>query len=610
MQSVTKKSGTALRLIRPQPPIATHALGQTESRSAGSAENVGTYQPRFRLQAIGVNAGRQSTSRHAGAAHTNNALYRVAAGPTPNEVPPIVHEVIKHTGQPIPSGVRQDMERLFGHNFSDVRVHTDSRAGTSAAAVAANAYTVGRHIVFAPGHYNPASAKGRQLLVHELTHAAAHPANKPTPSGKLRISSPHEPAEQHASAVSTGAAGMAGQPAAAQALFRQAGALVGLNGVSVNHDRITVPPAAGLTFTATKSPANASGVTLSVVGDNATIDAGTTINNTTGAITVAATQTGGSAHIAANQNATAPDGSTMVSTAPATAPFNFNAVPTGIASTSASARGVSGFYGGDFIHTFSGPGGASTLERSHVNEHFAAASGTTLNLNGLLGSMAITVNNASAATAGWDLDSSGTMLAADHVTWSDTVSARPFVANASNPTPAQTLPQALTATQSFRNLNFPGQTYGATAVATTTHRRAIEDRNNLLKAVTSANATGISQEVVEDYAGPTVFRRCAASPVSIPVSMPAAPGTTPAPAATATITVDAEGQSATPAFSFVGANLGCTISATGILTPGTTPGTVTIRAGNSVNYDQVAVTLTAPVAVPAPNPNPNPNPTP
>jgi hypothetical protein len=63
---------------------------------------------------------------------------------------------------------------------------------------------------------------------------------------------------------------------------------------------VTVPPVAGLSFSATKTPATASGVTLSVVGDNATITAGTTVNNTTGAITVAAGQTGGSAHVEAN----------------------------------------------------------------------------------------------------------------------------------------------------------------------------------------------------------------------------------------------------------------------------------------------------------------------
>jgi hypothetical protein len=50
-----------------------------------------------------------------------------------------------------------------------VRVHTDARAAESAGAVRAKAYTVGQHIVFAAGRYQP-DAAGRRLLAHELAH--------------------------------------------------------------------------------------------------------------------------------------------------------------------------------------------------------------------------------------------------------------------------------------------------------------------------------------------------------------------------------------------------------------------------------------------------------
>ena len=69
--------------------------------------------------------------------------------------------------------------------------------------------------------------------------------------------------------------------------------------------------------------------------------------------------------------------------------------------------------------------------------------------------------------------------------------------------------------------------------------------------------------------------------------------------------LDAEGQSATPTFSVLPPDLGCTITPGGVLTPGTTAGTVTIRAGNIANFDETKVTLTPP-----PNPNPNPTPPP
>lgn len=62
------------------------------------------------------------------------------------------------------------MEPRFGHDFSEVRVHADARAAESARAVNALAYTVGRDVVFDTDRYAPATAGGRMLLAHELTH--------------------------------------------------------------------------------------------------------------------------------------------------------------------------------------------------------------------------------------------------------------------------------------------------------------------------------------------------------------------------------------------------------------------------------------------------------
>ncbi|MEZ4729987.1 MAG: DUF4157 domain-containing protein [Caldilineaceae bacterium] len=107
-----------------------------------------------------------------------------------------MHEVLRDPSRPLPADVHGDMATLLGHDFTDVRIHTDARAGASAEAVAAHAYTVGRHIVFAPGHFDPSSAHGRQLLVHELTHVAGYPPHAPTTSGDLQISTPSEAAER------------------------------------------------------------------------------------------------------------------------------------------------------------------------------------------------------------------------------------------------------------------------------------------------------------------------------------------------------------------------------------------------------------------------------
>jgi hypothetical protein len=62
------------------------------------------------------------------------------------------------------------MEPRFGHDFSQVRVHNDTAANKSATVVNAQAYTVGPHIVFGAGRYEPSSISGKRILAHELAH--------------------------------------------------------------------------------------------------------------------------------------------------------------------------------------------------------------------------------------------------------------------------------------------------------------------------------------------------------------------------------------------------------------------------------------------------------
>ncbi|HEX2049184.1 MAG TPA: DUF4157 domain-containing protein [Actinomycetota bacterium] len=102
------------------------------------------------------------------------------APPTAGRAPAIVHDVLRTAGEPLEPGARADMEKRLGHDFARVRVHRDAAAGESARAVGALAYTVGEHVVFAPGQYETSTPQGRSLLAHELTHvvqdggAAAH----------------------------------------------------------------------------------------------------------------------------------------------------------------------------------------------------------------------------------------------------------------------------------------------------------------------------------------------------------------------------------------------------------------------------------------------------
>ncbi len=68
------------------------------------------------------------------------------------------------------------MERRLGYDFGQVRVHADTAAAESAAAIGALAYTVGRHVVFGAGQYAPNTQPGRRLLAHELAHVAQQAA--------------------------------------------------------------------------------------------------------------------------------------------------------------------------------------------------------------------------------------------------------------------------------------------------------------------------------------------------------------------------------------------------------------------------------------------------
>jgi len=80
-------------------------------------------------------------------------------------------------GQPLPASVRTFFEPRFGHDFSDVRVHTDSRASQSADSVNAIAFTRGSDIVFAEGRYAPETDAGQRLLAHELVHVGQQQGN-------------------------------------------------------------------------------------------------------------------------------------------------------------------------------------------------------------------------------------------------------------------------------------------------------------------------------------------------------------------------------------------------------------------------------------------------
>lgn len=122
-------------------------------------------------------------------------LQRRAAGAiTPVEAPSIVHDVLHTAGRPLDTATRAFMEPRFGHDFSQVRVHTDAQAADSARAVSALAYTVGRDVVFGAEQYQPGTSQGQRLLAHELAHVVQQTGNVVRQSiGELVLRHPTPP---------------------------------------------------------------------------------------------------------------------------------------------------------------------------------------------------------------------------------------------------------------------------------------------------------------------------------------------------------------------------------------------------------------------------------
>ena len=98
-----------------------------------------------------------------------------------SQAPEIVHEVLGSPGKQLDERTRTLMQSRLGHDFSEVRVHSDAKAADSARAVNARAYTVGHEIVFAQGEFQPNHPQGQALLAHELAHTVQQAGSRVLP---------------------------------------------------------------------------------------------------------------------------------------------------------------------------------------------------------------------------------------------------------------------------------------------------------------------------------------------------------------------------------------------------------------------------------------------
>lgn len=154
----------------------------------------------------------------------NTSVARLVGGAEEEEGHSPVKDIVgSGGGRPLDEPLREEMEASFGRDFSDVRVHTDTKASESAQAVNAHAYTSGTDVVFQSGMYSPGSDSGKRMLAHELTHVvqqkAGPVAGSPAPGG-IMLSDPDDAFEREADymadkVMSGGEAKIASIPAAA-----------------------------------------------------------------------------------------------------------------------------------------------------------------------------------------------------------------------------------------------------------------------------------------------------------------------------------------------------------------------------------------------------------
>ena len=186
---MTDRSAIAMKPSAPKPapgPLiqrkcacGTHAPGGEECAECKKRKDprvqtkltLGAPDDAFERQADAV---ADAVVRHGGQAASplrEAATIRRAPAAHGGEVTsPQVDGVLRSAGQPLDAATRAFMEPRFRQDFSGVRIHADDSAGASARAMGALAYTVGNHVVFGRGNYQPHTGAGRHLLAHELTH--------------------------------------------------------------------------------------------------------------------------------------------------------------------------------------------------------------------------------------------------------------------------------------------------------------------------------------------------------------------------------------------------------------------------------------------------------
>lgn len=153
------------------------------------------------------------------------------SGQSPSVTPTLEAQLnaSRSSGQPLPKQTRSFMESRFGHDFRQIRIHTNLSSDQMNRSLNAQAFTHQHNIYFKSGKYRPESNVGKHLLAHELTHVVQQSALNPPVQQLQRdpesaappspTTSPTSPTNPASAGLSVSMGGLSFLPAA-QSVFR------------------------------------------------------------------------------------------------------------------------------------------------------------------------------------------------------------------------------------------------------------------------------------------------------------------------------------------------------------------------------------------------------
>lgn len=178
-----------IQLEAPATPPVAHQAPRSPDQSLDS-ETRTSREPRGQQQAHStgdpLELGAEGNSFERQADEMADRVMRMPAGASPVSFRPATGDAT--TANTLPTEITEQINRAasggesldrpeqeffapkFGHDFSKVRVHRDAATASLAGRLNATAFTVGSHVFFNSGVYQPRTETGRRLLAHELAH--------------------------------------------------------------------------------------------------------------------------------------------------------------------------------------------------------------------------------------------------------------------------------------------------------------------------------------------------------------------------------------------------------------------------------------------------------